>query len=84
MSKVEILRLKGDGSQEIAAKGVLRVDGRVELEGDEKLVRQLETRGVLDTSVKPPKRVYPTDGERFIRALEGAFKSGYLTAKVEE
>lgn len=80
MTRIEILRLKEDGSQEVLASGKLSGD-IVELEGDPRFVEIISTHGILDRSSSPPQRLFPRDGERFMKALEPALSSGYLSVK---
>lgn len=79
MARIEILRLKSSGSQEVVAEFRLVGDKAVG-EGDEKLIERLRQAGILDRSTDPPEKVFPEDGERFLECLKDRFKSGYLVA----
>jgi len=79
MSRVEIYRLKKGGVQEVVAEFSL-VDNKAVGKGNEQFVKRLETEGVLDKAAKPPAKVFPTDGSRFLQSLKSHFNSGYLTA----
>ena|SRR3989344_888453 len=79
MVRVEIYRLKEGGSQEIIATCYLEENTAI-CEGDTKFIERLAREGILDRSVKPPEKIYPTDGRRFLEALKNHFNSGYLTA----
>lgn len=80
MARVEIYRLRRGGLQDTIATCRLRDDGVVVCEGDPRIVRRLTESGILDRTVKPPERVFPQGGRRFLKALNSHFKSGYLTA----
>lgn len=79
MSQIEIYRLKNDGTQEVLATGKLIGNNHLELQGDSIFVEQLTKNGVLDRSVRPPVRVFPDEGARFIKALKQDLHSGYIT-----
>ena len=79
MSKVEIYRLKKGGAQEVMAEFSL-VGEQAVGKGNGRFIKRLETQGVLDKTTKPPTKVYPTEGHRFLESLKSNFKSGYFTA----
>lgn len=79
MSRVEVYRLKKGGEQEIVAEFSLEGNQAVG-KGNERFVKRLEAEGILDKSTKPPTKVYPSDGPRFLDSLKSHFTSGYFTA----
>jgi len=79
MKFVEIYKTQNDGSQTILA--VCKLLGEaVVCEGDQVFINNLESDGVWDDSVAPPKKVFPKDGINFLERLHFTFTSGYLNA----
>lgn len=79
MIQVEIYRLKKGGAQEVIA--VCHLDGNTAIcKGSAKFVERMNRDGIIDRSVIPPEKVFPSDGRRFLEALENHFNSGHLTA----
>lgn len=76
--KVEIYRLKAGGGQDAVATCRL-VENEVVFEGDPGVVETLR-QGVVDASVRPPKRVSPEAGRMFLEALSENLHTGYLEA----
>ncbi len=79
MSRVEIYRLDKEGQSSVIAEFSLQGDRAVGA-GDESFINSLTNKGVLDKSATPPAKVFPSDGERFLKLLNTTFKSGYITA----
>jgi len=79
MSKVEIYRLNKEGQSSMIVEFSLQ-GGQAVGAGDESFIDSLTNSGVLDKTVTPPAKVFPSDGERFLRLLNTTFKSGYITA----
>ncbi len=79
MSRVEIFRLNHGGVQDVIAEFRLVGDEAIG-QGNEKFVQRLKKEGVLDKTVKPPVKVYPNEGSRFLNLLQSQFNSGYLIA----
>ena len=79
MPRVEIYRLRKGGSQEVIAKCDL-VENQAVCRGATKFVERLNKQGILDKSTKPPTKVFPSDGRRFLECLKDHFNSGYLVA----
>ncbi len=79
MAKVEIYRLKKGGLQEVVVTCHLEGNEAI-CEGDTSLVERLNQDGLLDKSIKPPEKVYPRHGKRFLDILKEHFSSGYLIA----
>lgn len=81
MKYVEIYKLQNNGFQTVAVTCRLQEDGTVLCEGDEKLIRTLTQRGVLNYTDKKNKTpLFPKDGFAFLKQLKYHFKSGYLNA----
>lgn len=76
--QVEIYKLKSKGRQEVVASCSLE-DDVVVCVGDKKFVERLRE-GILDRSIEPPQKIFPSDGRRFLELLKDYFKSGYLVA----
>ena len=83
MARVEIYRLKKGGLQDIYAICTL-VDEKAVCEGNKRFVNRLNTQGILDRSVRPAQKVFPSEGRRFLEVLKDHFNSGYLVASEVE
>ena len=80
MKIVEIYQLQNNGDQRLIAFCKLTEQG-VRCEGDEALVKNLIEQGVRDYSdASREKKLFPTDGIKFLENLKWAFKSAYLMA----
>ncbi len=79
MPQIEIYRLKDDGTQEVLVTGKLLENNFLDLQGDLTFIGQLTENGVLDKSVRPPVRVFPDEGARFMTLLKKNLQSGYIT-----
>lgn len=79
MKKVEILKLQNDGSQKIIATCKL-IGEKVICEGQEELVNDLSSNGIINYSDQGAEKLYPQDGLLFLEQLKFNFKSGYLNA----
>lgn len=80
MPHVTIYRLKNDGSEEIVAVCRLQ-DDRVVCESDNDIfVENLKRDGIIDYSSLEKKRLFFSDGRKFLEQLKFNFKSAYLIA----
>lgn len=79
MAKVEIYKLLEGGNQEIIVVCKLYGD-MVVCVGDNELINQLINDGILDYANDTPKKLFPSDGKRFLEQLKYNFNSGYLNA----
>jgi len=78
MKFVEIYRTQEDGSQRTIATCTLTPHGVI-CAGEEPFADNLAAEGIPDHS-EQGKMLFPSDGIRFLEALEDAFRSGYLMA----
>ncbi|MFA5358498.1 MAG: hypothetical protein WC310_01595 [Patescibacteria group bacterium] len=81
MQKVEFYKLQNDGSQ--ATILTCFFDGqKTTFSGDESLVESLKKEGIFDYSDpgNRNKKLFPSDGSKFLEQLQYNFKSGYLNA----
>lgn len=76
---VEIYKLKNDSSQETIVICKL-IGDKVECEGSELFIKNLEEEGILDYSGSKDKKLFFKDGILFLQQLKNNFRSGYLNA----
>ncbi len=79
-----IYKTTNDGQQEVLVQVSLSTDGKVLIDGDEIMARNLENEGVRNYEDVTQPIVYPIDGEIFLRQLPFNFRSGYLMAELLE
>lgn len=77
MKFVEIYKLQDDSSQAVLATCSL-IDNKIVCEGNEDFVKNLEIDGILDYTSEQRKRLFFSDGLKFLEQLPNNFKSGYL------
>ena len=80
MSYVELYKLDNNGDQHMAAKFSLLDNGEIIAEGDEILIENINSEGILDYSNPDKPKLYPKDGLKFLEQLQFNFSSGYLNA----
>lgn len=80
--RIKICKIDKKGETKLLCR-IYSVKGKLFFEGDEILINNLKNEGILDKSVRPPRLVYPKDGEVFLKALLSSLNSPYLFA-VEE
>lgn len=80
MKIVEIYRLQNNGDQRLAA--TCKLTGQTaQCDGDEMLTKNLTEQGIRNYSdASGEKKLFPSDGIKFLENLKWAFKSAYLTA----
>lgn len=79
MRYVEIYKLNDDGSQSVIATCSL-YNETVKCEGDVSMVKNLNEEGIRDYGSDKNKRIFQTDGIKFLEQLKYNFTSGYLNA----
>lgn len=79
MPKVYIYKLKNDGTQEVVVTATLG-GNEINFSGDELLIKNLQTKGILDYKENTNKKLFPTDGKIFLENLKYNFNSGYFNA----
>jgi len=79
MIKVNIYHIDNLGVQNIAVTCKL-VNGIVEFNGDENLIKNLTNKGIFDFSSCTSRRLFPKDGQLFLEQLKNNFSSAYITA----